>query len=438
MRIPKVSELNKQDLEKFFLYCFAITSMISVAGATISIWILTVLVILDPKRWEDFYKKPLFILFVISFIYLSGSVIYGILQIPGSTKLQIGEAKSWVRLWLFLSVGFVIYKDEKLALRILELAFISLLLSIVIYLVQHPYILHKLPRTGFKHKIISMALYLATGILGMISFMPRMCTDQNGKISIGKLIVWYVIFFFLVEAFFITRTKGAWLAIGVVGPIIIIIRYKKEFRKIGWLLFLIVLSIFILTIANSNLIKQRAKGVVSTIKAILTQKEDRLSNKSISDRYFLFKFGLKKIKERPIIGWGAGSTIPLIKMSKDPKLARHHPTGKLEWYDHLHNLYLEIGVRFGIIGFLLIGLTMFILLHRLKTTYNYGLISKDMYLFLTGTIALFAICALSNFRILHPDHRFFWAIIGGTIYGLGMPAKSSPLKGEKHGTFKQD
>ena len=84
--------------------------------------------------------------------------------------------------------------------------------------------------------------------------------------------------------------------------------------------------------------------------------------------------------------------------------------------DQLHNTYLEILVRFGIVGALLLITGALLLIRAVFRAYGAGLMPRDYFLFLLGSFGLVAVWSLFDFRALHTDWRAYWACLAGTAY----------------------
>jgi O-antigen ligase len=143
-------------------------------------------------------------------------------------------------------------------------------------------------------------------------------------------------------------------------------------------------------------------------------------------RVHTFRFGVTKWLERPLFGWGPGSTEYLISHSGLPQL-RHSELvdrewqERLDWLDHLHNTYLEILVRFGLVGAFLMFGALGLLAKGLWLARREGRVPVDYAWFLTGALGLIALWSLSDFRLLHPDWRSYWILTGGIIATFRIP-----------------
>ena len=92
-------------------------------------------------------------------------------------------------------------------------------------------------------------------------------------------------------------------------------------------------------------------------------------NRQISSDYYLtldmtrlniWLFAIKSILQRPFLGWGSASFPTILSMDLDT------------WKGHAHNLFLEIGVSYGLPVLVLISCFIFFILYR-----NYKNILQD-------------------------------------------------------------
>jgi O-antigen ligase len=191
------------------------------------------------------------------------------------------------------------------------------------------------------------------------------------------------------------------------------------------------------TLANLNTIQNRLYEQLATIKTMaqFDYDFDRMPEVSADYRIHVMRFGLKKWMERPIFGWGPGATEYLISHSGLPALRHPYYKGGRVWMDHVHNTYLEVLVRFGIVGFSFFLLVVILLFKNLRNACQEGRLPADYALFLTGTLALMALWSLFDFRLLHTDWRSYWLLVGGMTYAFCSPsAHNAPPKGTTDST----
>ena len=107
--------------------------------------------------------------------------------------------------------------------------------------------------------------------------------------------------------------------------------------------FLSIISIVLLSYNFSSTFNQRINSSL-----VNSQQLDEESTNSLNTRYFLFKYSLDKIKERPVMGFGTGSFVQEFSSISE------HSTKILEGDIHKtpHNNYLFVWFELGLIGLL--------------------------------------------------------------------------------------
>jgi len=413
--------------KEFGLYLFAFFSLLSTSLSALTLGVVVISVMTDPKFWKNTTRTPLFWLFVISGVYLLVRTILAVHEFPPSAPLQYDNASSWFQLWLFLFMGWTVKDDLRKVQRILALCLAGLLTGMIIYTIKRPEVVFSGARTGFHLRVIAFSLYCSTAILGLILLAPRALRKKPScEISLGKVIIWGVLLLSLGETFILGRSRGAWTSALIVIPVITFLKFKGSLRKnplelryrISFLALAVVILLFVV-LAGSKSIKERVSAELPMIRAALKGEFDKIPTKGFGVRVQALRYGLSKIKERPLLGWGPGSTKYLISKSNNPHLLHPLAEGKYAWIDHLHNTYLEILFRFGLVGAVIFGLLIFWLLKPIILAINENSLPKDIALFVVGTFALIAIWSISDFRLLHHDWRNYWLLIAGIAYGLG-------------------
>ena len=117
--------------------------------------------------------------------------------------------------------------------------------------------------------------------------------------------------------------------------------WNKKMR--GFISLLSIVSIVLLSYNFSSTFNQRIKSSLAH-----SQQLDEESTNSLNTRYYLFKYALDKVKERPIMGFGTGSFV------KEFSSISEHASKILEEDLHKtpHNNYLFILFELGLIGLL--------------------------------------------------------------------------------------
>lgn len=67
-------------------------------------------------------------------------------------------------------------------------------------------------------------------------------------------------------------------------------------------------------------------------------------------------------------------------------------------------------------GTVLFGLAGFFLVRALVRAYRSGIIARDVFAFLLGSLLITAMVSLVNFRWTQMDFRFVWLLLAGMAY----------------------
>ncbi len=105
---------------------------------------------------------------------------------------------------------------------------------------------------------------------------------------------------------------------------------------------------------------------------------------------------------------------------------------RLKPYVDLHNSYLEVLVRFGLVGALLFGIAIFFVLRALWFSYKKGITPRDLFLFFSGAFAVTAAWALIDFRMIHMDFRLYTILFGGLMYTFYLTDLRERLTHKRH------
>jgi O-antigen ligase len=411
------------------LFLFAFSAFLSTTALSIGLALLVGALLLNRSVWPRLRRDPLSIVCVVSTVYLVVRTLWAVWEFPGSAQLQEDQAWDWFRLWLFLCVGWWVNGNTKRITWILLLALVGLLSGMVYALFDHWSLLWSGIRTGFHLPIIAFGLYAGTAVLGLLLMAPRIWGKMEKlpffAIRVG---LWLIAFVLLTQGLIDTQSRGAWLAAVLVLPPLTILRYwialkqKRISRQRRISIACLVLVIFgLLVLANLPTIQNRMAQERSMFEATWKLDFKDVPTQGFGVRVQALRYGLRKWLERPMFGWGPGSTEYLISHSGEHILQHPLSGGGYVWLDHLHDTYLEILFRFGLVGALLIATVLGLLLRDLWIAHLEGRLPIDYLLFLTGTFSLMAIWSLSDFRLLHPDWRSYWILIAGMAHAFRLP-----------------
>jgi O-antigen ligase len=437
-RVERTAEV----LGKVGLATFAFSCLLSTSGASVSLALLVGATMLRPSLLRELRRNSLVVLAAASIVYLVIRTLWAIWEIPETTHFQVSQAWAWLRLSLFLVVACWLHGDSRQSGRLLLLALSGLLAGTLSYLLIHPHILWSAIRTGFHLKIIAFGLYSSTAILGLSVFAPRLWGRREPRLFFALRVgLWLITLAILVQGLIMTQSRGAWLTAAIVIPPVTMVRYWMvgSQERGSWRLRVALACVALLVCAalvgvNLPTVSNRLSQEREMFAAVWRGDFEAVPSVGFGVRVHTFRFGVTKWLERPLFGWGPGSTEYLISHSGLPQL-RHSEMVDGEWreghawLDHLHDTYLEILVRFGLVGASLIVSVLALLARGLWVSRREGRLPVDYAWLLAGALGLMAIWSLSDFRLLHPDWRSYWILLGGIMgtFRMSPGLPKSPL-----------
>jgi O-antigen ligase len=252
----------------------------------------------------------------------------------------------------------------------------------------------------------------------------------------------------VLQGFVLTLSRGAWIALACTVAVAVWMRRRGRFaapsdgiaeemsgERLGddpgvsaaegrmarlgpalpWLGGLLLTGLLAL---NAGSIVDRLGAETDAVRALLWGDTDDSAESSVGLRWHAQRFGVSLWLERPLMGWGPGSSHALIASSGETALG----VGGDEVMDHLHNTYLELLVQLGLIG-LVIWLGLFVALFlSIGKAWRGQLLSADLALFLTLAIVYLSAWDLFDFHALHQGWRGLWALLAGSALSVGLYA----------------
>lgn len=206
-----------------------------------------------------------------------------------------------------------------------------------------------------------------------------------------------------------TAVRGSILAIGV-GLLVFALLYTAVYRSkkakrvlLGLVGFLFLFVVMALLLRNTSLVKN--SGYLSRVT------DFSLTNYTVQTRFWAWQAGLKGWRETPktiLLGWGPENfNVPFAKHF-NPKFFRG--IGSETLFDRAHNMFVEILVTMGLIGFLTY-LGIFAI--SLKVLWS-NIENREKTIYAVGFIPLVIAYAIHNSFIFDTSANFlvFFTILG--------------------------
>ncbi|PRM87240.1 polymerase [Aliarcobacter cryaerophilus] len=296
------------------------------------------------------------------FIFLYLVFVFGMFY---TTDISSGMAFMDKAKQLIFPLLFLSFLDTRFSFRVLNAFIFGVLLSELVSYAIHFEIIPPELFVG-KYKIYQTILsdpspFYGHGIHNI--FLAIVISILLYRIIVKEIDNIYIKIFsllFITTAFINMSLVGGrigYLAIFILVFLVLILSYKEQIKKIIFISSLLILAMIVYLYNFSNQFEKRLGDTKSDIENII--KNDNY-NSSIGLRIITSKYSLEVLKENPLLGVGTGDA-----MYEIYKLAENkHPYIKT-YMPHPHNLYLQVLMQVGILGFSILALMFYKIL-----TYN--------------------------------------------------------------------
>lgn len=347
----------------------------------------------------------------------------------GLSEADIAVLADLAKLILLVPVGLAVAGKSSRAGRALALAGLSLLLCMALH--ARPSELWQAlseehTRLGFGLPAIAFGLYAATALLGVFVLAPTCAGRFPASQRRALLVVAGAALALVGTGLLVCRSRGAWLALALTLPPCALWAWRREAvprPALAGLGAVLVAGLLL----NGEALARRLADDGATYRALVglcdvpaagTRSElAALPADSVGLRLRLSGLALERWRERPWFGHGPDAGRQIIVQADDPELAA---------MAHLHNTYLELLVRFGVVGLAGFGAVLAGLGAGLHRAARAGTLPPQLGMFLTGTLAITLVWSAFDFRLLTQDFRFHIVLLAGIAFGLGLPRREAP------------
>jgi len=414
------------------LYAFLLFFQLNATVAYVGLALMTLVFAVQHRGWRPLLRRSAVAwLVVVLALYITIHAYGSAREFPQTAQDQRTVLINWLHWLWFIPAAWVVYRQADALDRMLLALAAGVLARILIQAdwAEVGY-LFAWPRTGFGYSPIVFALLCGMASLGLLLFAPRFLQRvwPGGRaVRWAVFVGWLSSLAIFLEAMFLTQTRSAVLAAAVVFPVALLARYwdwllGHGLRSVKGLavLALILLLGGLFVGKNAGPILSRMNAEPEAVANILKGNTQIPATESIGTRVGLWRIGFKAWVERPWLGWGPGSTRMLVEQATPDAFLRSHA--------HLHNLYLEILVRLGLLGGLLFAALVGLLVEGVRRAYVQGLIRWDYACFLLAGWAFAAIYMLFDFQIFKYVWRNYCVIWAALSYAAWLGTAHLPSK----------
>jgi O-antigen ligase len=333
------------------------------------------------------------------------------------------------KLGLLLPLGLAVAGQAGRAGRALALAGLSLLLCMALH--ARPGELWQAlsdgyTRLGFGLPAIAFGLYAATALLGVLLLVPPYAPQLTPSRRRALLVAAVAALAVIGAGLLACRSRGAWLALAVALPPCLVWAWRRGGVPRPALAGLAVV-LLIGVLMNGDALARRLTDDGASYRALAALSDTStagtraglaaLPADSVGLRLRLSGLALERWLEQPWFGRGPDAGRRIIVQADDPVLAA---------MAHLHNTYLELLLRFGVVGLAGFGAVLAGLGVGLRRAARAGNLPPQLGVFLAGALTITLVWSAFDFRLLTQDFRFHTVLLGGIAFGLGLPRREAP------------
>ncbi len=422
---PRVILAHQSAIARVLLLIFAFCAWSFTAPANLALTLLLLLFLADiPRHWAQLRREPAFLLLVGALLCTSLLALRGAWLFPATAFDQLDAVGAWSAPLLFIVIAWWLRRDPQQVWAMLGCAMLGLAIGVLRRTDWSltAEVLNGL-RYDFGQSALGLAFIASVMLTGLFLFRARIVQIHPGGRARPLLgwTLWGLGLLLLLVILVVTQSRGAALGLAVAGMLYAFIqgRSRQGERSPRQKRLSIALAALLVALAVLLLWTAKSRQVYDWQELTTGSRHSELSYAgSISTRLNLLQVGVQVIAERPLLGFGPGTSateflVPqrIVPVS-DYQLA-HAP----EW-SHLHSVPLELLVRFGLAGLLIAGALLAVLGRAYRSLWSDPGTAPDLRLFLTlGGVMLLLYC-LYDFRLLNLDLRFFCILFLGLLYGL--------------------
>ncbi len=281
-------------------------------------------------------------------------------------------------------------------------------------------------RQGLGLPEIAFGYYATTAMLGLLIFFPRVYGNlRSSTLRTAASIIWILLIAMTAQGIVFSQSRSVWLSLLVVTPALLFALWKqlKPIKNTAKhiLIFLMLSCTVALIFLNQDTLMQRMTLEHETYTHVLSGDFENISSEnehghgnSVGARLVLFKEGIEHWLDNPLFGKGPAASKIILHKSDDAILAQLN-----DW----HNAPIDILVRYGLTGLLLMSICLWMTLRAGWRAYRHNRIDGDLFLFCACGMALIILSMLTNFRMLNNDWRYWLFLLSGALASFELHQK---------------
>ena len=340
--------------------------------------------------------------------------------VPQDAGLHIRDAARVVYLSGFIAVAWALRADHRRILRFFLVAAAGFVLARLWHFDWQ--FNHSQPwwqmRLGLGLVTIGLGYYAGTLLLGLVIYAPRILGSIGSPLAIGGAgLLLTALAAASLQWVILSQSRAVWLALLPLIAVAATFTASGSWRRGGIrglaLLAAPAILLLLLVSVNATTLLERFNQEKHTIDYLLDGRLDAISsgdargrNHSIGTRIRMLEEGYQHWLESPIAGKGPAATKLTLRNSEDRILPK---------YNDYHNVALDMLIRYGVIGLLILIFCCKYTLSSGWQAWRRGALPPDTALFLACAMCLLLASSLSNFRLLNFDFRYWLFLIAAPM-----------------------
>lgn len=399
--------------------------------------LLSILAILMPSN-TALRRDSVVRLGVLLAVFLAISIMWHRISLPES--FHTGRARKLLSVFYFVPIAYAIAKSNLLTpWRLLAAAFAGLVAYLMLNFNAEEWAnAWQGQRVDFGIDNAQHAgVVFATCAIAFSVFTCRFFQGVKGlprPVAMACLSIWLCSLLFSFWGVFITQTRAVWLAMActlIALPFFIGLSYllrknaHTSLRKplLGALAFIAIFGVFSYSLDAPKLVENRITEERTSWENLrLAASHETQDLSSIGVRVASWSAATEWIMERPFMGWGGRGPKELIRQSD------YFSDSFKEQFGHLHNSYLEVLIKTGLLGAALIILLIVFLGRTIITSYKRGSTPTDVFIFSWLFFVFWLIVNGFESYIYYPSGVYLVALVAALFYSFSLCEKHASQK----------
>lgn len=253
-------------------------------------------------------------------------------------------------------------------------------------------------------------MLLGGGLITLLVFFDRLVPGR--PLMPVRLVFWLIALLFMSVLFMFTQVRAGLVALAVVVPIFILWHLIKASNKTRLLVLTGLASILVLISLTSafDRVMQRFSTEWQSIQSYPEMAVEDIPTNSIGTRIHLWRLGIDRLWDRPLLGWDRRGGEYLLKNTEGVEkfIGKHF---------HYHNSYISLWISYGLVGSLFYSIFVIWFGVRTVDLYRYKkIMPTDVFLLSWLFFLYFMVMNLFEQYVFYDSGLYVLAVFLGIIY----------------------